>query len=116
MQARCRRKSCKRSAQRDSMFRRLTDAGRPGLTILIHGVACKAREGDSVAAAMLGAGQLTTRTSSLSGAPRAPYCLMGVCFECLVTIDGAGNRQACMTAVRPGMRIETQHGKRNYGA
>jgi predicted molibdopterin-dependent oxidoreductase YjgC len=41
---------------------------------------------------------------------------MGVCFECLVTIDGVGNRQACMTAVEPGMRIETQQGKRKYGA
>ena len=98
------------------MFRRLTDASRPALTILIDGVACEAREGDSVAAAMLSAGQLMTRASPLSGAPRAPYCLMGVCFECLVTIDGVGNRQACMTAVRSGMRVETRHDKRNYGA
>ena len=98
------------------MFRRLTDASRPALTILIDGVAFEAREGDSVAAAMLGAGHPTTRASPLSGAPRAPYCLMGVCFECLVTIDGVGNRQACMTAVEPGMRIETQQGKRKYGA
>ena len=98
------------------MFRRLTDASRPALTILIDGVACEAREGNSVAAAMLSAGRLMTRASPLSGAPRAPYCLMGVCFECLVTIDGVGNRQACMTAVRSGMRIETKHDKRNYGA
>jgi predicted molibdopterin-dependent oxidoreductase YjgC len=98
------------------MFRRLTDASRPALTILIDGVAVEAHEGDNVAAAMLGASHLTTRTSPLSDAPRAPYCLMGVCFECLVTIDGVGNRQACMTAVEPGMRIETNQGKRNYGA
>ena len=98
------------------MFRRLTDASRPALTILIDGVAVEAGEGDSVAAAMLGASHLTTRTSPLSDTPRAPYCLLGVCFECLVTIDGVGNRQACMTAVEPGMRIETNQGKRNYGA
>jgi NADH dehydrogenase/NADH:ubiquinone oxidoreductase subunit G len=40
---------------------------------------------------------------------------MGVCFDCLVKIDGDANRQACMTTVRDGMRIETQRGKREYG-
>ena len=98
------------------MFRRLTEARPAFLTILIAGVACEAREGDSVAAAMLGTGHSVTRMSALSGAPRAPYCLMGVCFECLVTIDGIDNRQACMTEVRPGMRVETVFAKRNYGA
>ena len=34
----------------------------------------------------------------VTGAPRAPYCLMGVCFDCLVTIDGVGNRQGCLVA------------------
>jgi hypothetical protein len=41
---------------------------------------------------------------------------MGVCFECLVTIDGVGNRQACMIEARDGMRIESGQGKRDYGA
>jgi octopine oxidase subunit A len=96
------------------MFRRLTDARRPALTILIDGVATQAQEGDTVAAALIAAGHLTCRTSAVSGAPRAPYCLMGVCFDCLVTIDGVGNRQACLIQVREGMRIETGHGKRAY--
>jgi D-hydroxyproline dehydrogenase subunit gamma len=41
--------------------------------------------------------------------------MMGVCFECLVTIDGVGSRQACLARVRDGMRIETQQGKREVG-
>jgi NADH dehydrogenase/NADH:ubiquinone oxidoreductase subunit G len=98
------------------MFRRLIDAGRPALTILIDGVAVQAQEGDSVAAAMLAAGHLIARKTPVSGAPRAPFCLMGACFECLVTIDGVGNRQGCMIAVRDGMRIETGERKREYGA
>jgi predicted molibdopterin-dependent oxidoreductase YjgC len=98
------------------MFRRHTEARRPALTVLIDGVATEAREGDSVAAAMLAAGHLIARKTPVSGAPRAPYCLMGVCFECLVTVDGVGNRQGCMVLVRDGMRIETQQGKREYGA
>jgi len=41
---------------------------------------------------------------------------MGVCFECLVTIDGVGNRQACLIPVRDGMQIETQEGARAIAA
>jgi predicted molibdopterin-dependent oxidoreductase YjgC len=71
-----------------------------------------AREGESVAAALLGAGLVRCRTTAVSGAPRGPYCMMGVCFECLVTIDGTANVQGCMTRVRDGMHVETQTGKR----
>ena len=98
------------------MFRRLTEARQAELTILVDGVVTPARPGDSVAAAMLAAGHVECRTTPISNSPRGPYCLMGVCFECLVSIDGIGNRQGCMTPVREGMRVETQRGKREYGA
>ena len=45
-------------------------------------------------------------------APRAPYCMMGVCFECLLEIDGVANRQACLVTVQPGMKIRSQEGAR----
>ena len=40
---------------------------------------------------------------------------MGVCFDCLVTVDGVGSRQGCLVPVREGMEIETQDGKREAG-
>lgn len=95
------------------MFRRLIDAR--ALSIVLDGVATAARDGDTVAAAMLAAGHAACRMTAVSGAPRGPYCLMGVCFDCLVSIDGVANRQACLTQVRDGMRVETQRGKRDYG-
>jgi hypothetical protein len=61
---------------------------------------------------MLAAGLMCTRTTPVTGAPRGPFCMMGVCFECLVTIDGRGSQQACLVIVAPGMRIDTQHGAR----
>ena len=72
----------------------------------------EARAGDTVAAALLAAGIETCRTTPVSGAPRAPYCMMGVCFDCLVTIDGVGNRQACLERVKDGMAVAMQRGKR----
>jgi predicted molibdopterin-dependent oxidoreductase YjgC len=94
------------------MFRRLPDPDMPSVTLSIDGRSIGARAGDSVAAALLAAGIVTCRTTPVGEAPRAPYCMMGVCFDCLVEIDGMGSRQACLVRVRDGMRIDTQHGKR----
>lgn len=96
------------------MFRRLHDAGVP-VAVTIDGEPFAAREGDSVAAALLASGRTMCRTTPVSGAPRGPYCMMGVCFDCLVAIDGVGNRQGCMVRVAEGMAIETQRGKRELG-
>ena len=93
------------------MFRRLPEAGER-LALTIDGARIEARAGDTVAAALLAAGIAYCRTTPVSGAKRAPYCLMGVCFDCLVTIDGVGNRQSCLIPVREGMRVETQQGAR----
>ena len=53
---------------------------------------------------------LPTRTTPVSNAPRAPYCMMGVCFECLIEIDGVPNQQGCLIPVVEGMRIDRQLG------
>ena len=96
------------------MFKRLAEAGAP-VAITVDGKAISARTGDTVAAGLLLAGIDHCRTTPVSGAPRAPYCLMGVCFDCLVTIDGVGSRQACLVPVREGMKVETQQGRREAG-
>lgn len=97
------------------MFARLPPEAGDAVTLSIDGKACTARATDTVAAALLASGLGHCRTTGVSGAPRAPYCMMGVCFDCLVTIDGIGNRQACLVHVREGMRVEVQRGKRELG-
>jgi sarcosine oxidase subunit alpha len=97
------------------MFKRLRPDGADVVTLTVDGQPCTAQANDTVAAALLASGFDHCRTSAVSGAPRAPYCMMGVCFDCLVTIDGIGNRQACLVRVRHGMRVELQRGKRELG-
>lgn len=97
------------------MFQRLPDVEAAQCTVYIDGEAFGARAGDTVAAALLEADVDSCRRTPVSGAARAPYCMMGVCFDCLVTVDGVGNRQGCMIRVRDGMRIDTQAGKRELG-
>ncbi|MFM9846534.1 MAG: (2Fe-2S)-binding protein [Hyphomicrobiaceae bacterium] len=96
------------------MFQRIGKS-EGSVVISVDGARVTARAGDTVAAALLAAGLTSTRTTPVSGAPRAPYCMMGVCFECLVTIDDVGNRQGCLVPVSEGMRVETQKGKREAG-
>ena len=68
--------------------------------------------GMNVAAALLGIGEIIFRISPSSHKPCSPHCLMGVCFECLMEIDGI-ERQACMTEVREGMMINRHLGVGN---
>lgn len=97
------------------MFRKLPDAIRRTVNVLVEGQPVSVNAGESVAAAALLAGIGSTRNSAVSGEPRAPYCMMGVCFECLMVIDGVASRQACLVPVREGMRIARQDGRRGLG-
>lgn len=74
------------------------------LNIYINGRLTSARIGQSVAAALWAAGVTTLRHSPL-GRPRGPFCGMGVCYECVVTIDNLPGQRACMITVRPGMQV-----------
>jgi D-hydroxyproline dehydrogenase subunit gamma len=88
------------------MFRKL-HADKKIVTIFLNDRPMLVDAGDTVAAALLGAGVTRFRDSAVSASPRAPYCMMGVCFECLLEINGMPEQQACLTPVRNGMRVHT---------
>ena len=89
------------------MFARIADGQCEPIVVLIDGAPFEGRQGDSIATVLLLAGKVACRSSFVSGEPRGPYCMMGVCFECLVRVDGIDGLQACMTPIQPAMRIET---------
>ena len=93
------------------MFRRIDTSG-VAVRFSYEGRDVDGRLGDSVAAALLSAGVTGLRATPVSGALRAPYCMMGVCFDCLMEIDGVGNRQACLTPIAEGMQVRRQRGAR----
>jgi predicted molibdopterin-dependent oxidoreductase YjgC len=66
--------------------------------------------GQTVAAALWAAGVRSWRTTRETGAPRGMFCGIGVCFDCLVTIDGTPNQRACLVPARPDMVVTTQLG------
>jgi aerobic-type carbon monoxide dehydrogenase small subunit (CoxS/CutS family) len=81
------------------------------VAITVDGRPVPAYLGESVAAALLAGGDLTTRTTA-GGEARGVFCGMGVCFDCLVVVDGVPNTRACVTWVREGMDIAHQDGRR----
>lgn len=76
----------------------------PRVDVTWDGETLNLPEGSNLAAALLAAGVEVFRQSPVSGAPRAPFCMMGACFDCLIEIDGV-TRQACMLEVSKGMVI-----------
>ena len=77
------------------------------IAVTVDGRPISAFVGETVATALLAAGIRRFRRSVGRGTPRGPFCLMGVCKECLVAVDG---RQvlSCLARVVDGMRIETE--------
>jgi predicted molibdopterin-dependent oxidoreductase YjgC len=81
----------------------------PRVEIVLDGRPVEAYEGETVATVLLAQGEIATRTT-VSGEPRGIFCGMGVCFDCLVVVDGVPNTRACMTWVRDGMQVARQDG------
>lgn len=93
------------------MFKKLPDGPKQSarLTVRINGTDVDAHDGETVASVMLRVESAQRRTP-VSGSRRAPFCMMGVCFDCLVVVDGVSSTQGCLVPVRDGMRIDRQDG------
>ena len=74
------------------------------------GESISAITGQSVAAALLAANQRALGKTRFNNNERGVFCGIGVCFDCLVVIDGITNQRACLIEARPGMKVQTQVG------
>src|SRR5512138_1403826 len=78
----------------------------PTVRLSFDGREIEALEGETVAAALAASGIVAVRQAR-SGAPRGPFCGMGVCFDCLVTVDGRPSQRACLTKASAGMDVRS---------
>lgn len=83
------------------------------VTITIDDVPIAVEKDEPIAAVFLRLPPFTTRTTPVTGAPRAPFCMMGVCFDCLAEVDGITSTRSCMVRAAEGMRIYRQAGRPN---
>jgi predicted molibdopterin-dependent oxidoreductase YjgC len=82
----------------------------PAFTVTFDGREIEAQPGRTVAAALWAAGITSWRTTRRTGRPRGIFCGIGVCFDCLVTVNGRPNQRACLVPVHSGDVIRTQEG------
>lgn len=92
------------------MFKQLPNDDVEKFEVILNQQKVLVPEGTTVAAMALAQGLRATRTTPVSGRKRAPFCMMGVCYDCLMVIDGKANQRACATYVSNGMQVETQQG------
>lgn len=78
--------------------------------IEVDGIPGQAFEGETLASVMLANGTRTFRKTRIADEPRGLFCGIGVCYDCLVRVDGRANVRACMTKAAPGMKVSTQRG------
>jgi hypothetical protein len=102
------------STKGGSMFRKLHEP-RQEVMIEIDGGLAAAELGESVAAVLLRQAEPWTRLTPVHQNRRAPFCMMGVCFDCLAEVDGVPSVQTCLITVRDGMRVVRQRGKARIG-
>lgn len=79
-------------------------------TFEFDGATVDFRPGQTLGAALVAAGRPSWRTTRVTGARRGLFCGIGICFDCLVTIDGEPNQRACLVLAEPGLRVTTQEG------
>jgi len=77
-------------------------------SITVNGQSVEAYPGESVATVLAAAGYRAFRATDASAAPRGIFCGMGICFDCLVTVDGLPNQRACMTEARAGCEVRVR--------
>ena len=89
------------------------DPIRPGgstpLGITIDGTPAIGLTGQTIAAVMMAEGRLSWRRSSVASAPRGLFCGIGICFDCLVIVNGERDVRACQRRAVSGDVIEFQH-------
>ncbi len=79
------------------------------ITFYVNGQPAIAHQGETIHAALISAGYRQLRQSK-TRQPRGVFCGMGVCYECLVTIDNGPRKQACVTIVEEGMEVQIDVG------
>ncbi|WP_017593032.1 (2Fe-2S)-binding protein [Nocardiopsis potens] len=80
------------------------------LKIRVDGEEVAAEPGQTVAGVLLGMGRRSWRTTRGEGRPRGVFCGIGVCFDCLVVVNGVPDVRACRRRVADGDDVRAQHG------
>ena len=63
--------------------------------------------GQTIAAALIAADQRELRSTRFGNDPRSIFCGIGICYDCVVVVDGVSNQRSCLVEVKSGMKVES---------
>lgn len=98
------------------MFRRIGERKGRTVTIYVDDVPVAAEAGEPLAAVLVRLQPVWTRTTPVNGNRRAPFCMMGVCYDCIAVVNGEGSVRTCTVPVIEGLRVHRQEGARRVGS
>lgn len=79
------------------------------IALTLDGENLRGLAGQTIAGVVLASGRLSWRTTSSEGKPRGLFCGIGVCFDCIVTVNGERDVRACQRRASDGDVVESQH-------
>ena len=87
------------------MFRELKEGSKKEVVFFFEGKKLSAFDGETLASALLRSGEIFFRDSKNYNF-RGPYCMIGICFECLVDVDQMQSLQSCQVIVKTNMQVK----------
>jgi hypothetical protein len=77
------------------------------ISFFFNGEKFAGTQGQSIAAALIAAGQRELRRTRFGEEPRSIFCCIGICFDCVVTVNGVANQRACLIEISDEMKVES---------
>ena len=77
------------------------------ITFTFNGNPIQCEEGQSIAAALIKSDQRELRKTRFGDEPRSIFCGIGICFDCVVVINGVANQRSCLIEAHDGMKVES---------
>ena len=77
------------------------------ISFFFNGAEFQCESGQTIAAALIAADQRELRSTRFENEPRSTFCGIGVCFDCVVVVDGIANQRSCLVEAKDGMKVES---------
>ena len=77
------------------------------ITFTYNGDEFTCESGQSIAAGLIASDNRELRKTRFGNEPRSIFCGIGICFDCVVVIDGVANQRSCLIEAKPGMKVES---------
>jgi len=77
------------------------------ISFTFNGNVFTCESGQSIAAALIASDNRQLRATRFGNEPRSIFCGIGICFDCVVVVDGVANQRSCLVEAKQGMKVDS---------